>query len=158
MPVLDGLAATRQIRALPSGATLPIIALTANAFAEDRIRCLQAGMNDFLTKPVEPERLYKLLATYLNAATATAAPGRGPAVPRPTFDNKSLANALSEIRAQLTTGNSQALHHYTDIHASIRQVFPDEAGALEKRLSRYDFEAALPIVDSLIISLQQAEN
>ncbi len=59
MPVLDGVAATRAIRALPDPgiSTLPIVALTADAFAETRERCLVAGMNDFLTKPVSPQKL-----------------------------------------------------------------------------------------------------
>ncbi len=65
MPVLDGVEATRQIRALPVGATVPIIAMTANAFAEDRERCLAAGMNDFVTKPVEPDVLYRVLLAQL---------------------------------------------------------------------------------------------
>ena len=60
MPVLDGLEATRAIRALdrPDAKTIPIIAMTANAFDEDVQRSLQAGMNAHLSKPVEPERLY----------------------------------------------------------------------------------------------------
>jgi len=59
MPVLDGVAATHAIRALadPRAATLPIVALTADAFPETRDRCLLAGMNDFLTKPVSPQKL-----------------------------------------------------------------------------------------------------
>lgn len=71
MPVMDGLEATRKIRALAleTGAEallhLPIIAMTANAMVEDRRLCLEAGMSDHLTKPIEPERLHELLDTWL---------------------------------------------------------------------------------------------
>jgi CheY-like chemotaxis protein len=67
MPEMDGLEATRRIRAMPEFMLLPIIAMTANAFAEDRERCLAAGMNDFLTKPVEPDDLKRLLLHHLTA-------------------------------------------------------------------------------------------
>ncbi len=65
MPVMDGLEATRHIRQLDIGQTVPIIALTANAFAENRQACLAAGMNGFISKPVEPEKLHQELIRWL---------------------------------------------------------------------------------------------
>jgi PAS domain S-box-containing protein len=61
MPVLDGLEATRRIRAVSTDTSLPIVAMTANAFFEDKLRCMEAGMNDFLTKPVNPDVLYEVM-------------------------------------------------------------------------------------------------
>jgi len=62
MPEIDGIAATRAIRAMPAHRRVPIVALTANVFAEDRVRCTEAGMTDFLAKPVRREALVTLLA------------------------------------------------------------------------------------------------
>ena len=79
MPDMDGLEVTRRLRAGAAGEvgkTVPIIALTANAFAEDRVACLEAGMNDFLTKPVLAERL-------MEAVRRWAGPGPGQAQPAP---------------------------------------------------------------------------
>ena len=67
MPVMDGLQATEAIRALnrPDAKTVPIIAITANAFDEDVQRSLQAGMNAHLSKPVDPDKLYKTLEEFI---------------------------------------------------------------------------------------------
>ncbi|OYV02184.1 MAG: hypothetical protein CFE45_01510, partial [Burkholderiales bacterium PBB5] len=65
MPVMDGLAATREIRRLPSHGQTPILAMTANAFGDDRQACLDAGMDDHLAKPVDPELLYAMLKRWL---------------------------------------------------------------------------------------------
>jgi two-component system sensor histidine kinase/response regulator len=70
MPRLDGIAATREIRALPHWQNRPILAMTANAFSEDRQRCLEAGMNDFVPKPVDPDDLYRMLLKWLPAQDA----------------------------------------------------------------------------------------
>ena len=67
MPNLDGLDATRQLREIPGRHQTPILAMTANAFAENRVHCLEAGMNDFLVKPFDPKVLYSLLLKWLEA-------------------------------------------------------------------------------------------
>ena len=58
MPHMDGLDATREIRKMPHCKDIPIIAMTANAFVEDKVQCIDAGMNDFLTKPTPENELY----------------------------------------------------------------------------------------------------
>ena len=89
MPEMDGLTACRRIRALPSGG-LPIIALTANALAGERERCLAAGMDGYLTKPLEPETLYAELCRWLRVADGEhqiPQPASGAAQPAlPGFD------------------------------------------------------------------------
>jgi PAS domain S-box-containing protein len=65
MPEMGGLEATAIIRNLPHHQTTPIIAMTANAFDEDRQRCLHAGMSDFVAKPVDPDLLFTTLARWL---------------------------------------------------------------------------------------------
>lgn len=70
MPVLDGLGATRLIRELDTWKHKPILALAANAFLDDRQACLDAGMNDFVAKPVNPQRLYEALLRWLPPVAA----------------------------------------------------------------------------------------
>ncbi len=70
MPHLDGLEATRQIRQVAGLEHVPILAMTANAFAEDRVRCIEAGMDDFLLKPFEPLVLYALLTKWFKVVDA----------------------------------------------------------------------------------------
>jgi len=67
MSKLDGLDATRAIRQLPDSLIIPIVAMTANAFAEDKARCLASGMNDFITKPFAPQVLYSKLLHWMKA-------------------------------------------------------------------------------------------
>ena len=71
MPELDGISATRTLRADPRYADLPIIAMTAHAMAGDRELSLQAGMSDHITKPIDPDQLYATLARWLPSRRAT---------------------------------------------------------------------------------------
>ncbi|MDP1524713.1 MAG: PAS domain S-box protein [Rhodocyclaceae bacterium] len=86
MPVMDGLKATRAIRALPGYQQVPIVAMTANAFEDDRRQCYEAGMNDHIAKPVVPERLYQVLRQWLPVPQIESDTTAIPAVPpAPTF-------------------------------------------------------------------------
>ncbi|MFH1019473.1 MAG: ATP-binding protein [Pseudomonadota bacterium] len=108
MPEMDGLAATRQIRSGNTKATnpnLPIIALTAHAIKGDRDCCLAAGMNDYLTKPIEPQALREVLEKWLPCPGQPAKPEtpfpreKEVLAPPPVFDRKTL---LSRLGKELT--------------------------------------------------------
>jgi two-component system sensor histidine kinase/response regulator len=73
MPVMDGMEATRRIRAMPGRDRLPILAMTANAMAGDRERSLAGGMNDHVTKPIDPEELFGVLLRWLPDRVADSA-------------------------------------------------------------------------------------
>ncbi|NVM75627.1 PAS domain S-box-containing protein [Duganella sp. SG902] len=85
MPLMDGLEATRRIRADPRLADMRVLAMTATATSEDRVRCIEAGMDDFISKPIQPALMYQTIANWLPArdgGEAREAPAR-PA--RPAF-------------------------------------------------------------------------
>ncbi|WP_163134273.1 response regulator [Agarivorans sp. Alg241-V36] len=72
MPIMDGYQATRKIRLEPSKQAVPIIAMTANAMAGDREKCLDAGMNDHIPKPINPQEVYQTLAKWIKPTGLTA--------------------------------------------------------------------------------------
>jgi two-component system sensor histidine kinase/response regulator len=92
MPVMDGLDATREIRALQQGAATPIVAMTANAMASDREKCLGAGMVDFVAKPIDPDALFRALLRWIT----------------PLQGDRVSPNALSDGLVQHATATTEA--------------------------------------------------
>jgi PAS domain S-box-containing protein len=104
MPVMDGLTATRLLRAQVEFAALPVIAMTANAMESDRQACLQAGMNDHISKPIEPDQLFSILLQWLRPATpmAISAPPiiHSPEIDLPAIDGLDVVTGLRLVRGK----------------------------------------------------------
>jgi CheY-like chemotaxis protein len=111
MPELDGYETARRLRALPQGAALPLLAMTAHALQEERQRCLEAGMNDHIAKPVDPDLLAAKLAYWSSRPPldqAAFSPGQ-PADdghPTPARNTASLDELLARFDAALVTVNA----------------------------------------------------
>ena len=99
MPVMDGLEATRRIRALPQGSSLTVIALTAAVLNEDRERCQAAGMNDFIPKPINMAELANVLARHLPSIPVAGA--AAPATPAAAIDLAQLTALLASLSPYL---------------------------------------------------------
>jgi two-component system sensor histidine kinase/response regulator len=119
MPVMDGIAATLAIRALPDWGDTPIIAMTANAMTADRKRCLDAGMVDFVAKPIEPEQLFKTLLRWVKKAAQDATTTTEPFAPP--------ADSVQAADYQLLPSKVDGL----DLQAGLRRVMGREDRYLE---------------------------
>ncbi|MDO8937935.1 MAG: response regulator [Methylicorpusculum sp.] len=154
MPVMDGLTATQMIRAQPGQASLPILAMTSNAFNEDRQACLAAGMDDFVAKPVMPAELYASLLRWLSkkgqpgvapakpesadktlAASALTTP-QDSAIPQtlPPIDGMDYAPSLLVLRGNITKYKALlrlfAQSHKDDMHVAIKLLADGDTQAV----------------------------
>jgi two-component system sensor histidine kinase/response regulator len=82
MPVMDGITATIELRKQPKFANLPIIAMTANVMEQDRKRCDEAGMSDFVAKPIDPDQLFSILLRWIKPRKAVTSIKKSPRKPK----------------------------------------------------------------------------
>jgi len=123
MPVMDGYTAARAIRAREDWRTLPVIAMTANALSGDRERCLEAGMNDHIAKPIDPEDFYKVLSRWIG--------------PTPLGEEAAATvGSAGESRVEIQVETAPFVHRTVDSEAGLRRVLGRRDRYIEM-LARY---------------------
>jgi CheY-like chemotaxis protein len=154
MPELDGYSAARKIREWESELglpRLPIAAVSASAFAEDRQRCLESGMDYFLAKPVAVSDLRQILAERMNAALPVDG-ARGEAGKKPgMFDRAALRLAIEALVPLLESGKFDALQHFDTLQqqAANSDIAP-EIDDITNLVKTFQFQTALGRLRALI--------
>ncbi|WP_052700064.1 PAS domain S-box protein [Methylocucumis oryzae] len=137
MPVMDGLEATRQIRLLPAYGSIPIIAMTANAFEEDKQQCMIAGMNDFLSKPFDPDMLFSVLIRWIPKPSKMQANSTEPQIELSILTNSPQLNVDNGLRS--FSGKQEK---YLEFLKRFLTIHANDASLIETMLANGDREAA----------------
>jgi len=150
MPVMDGYEATRLIRSMPGKDTLPIIAMTANAMSGDREKCLAAGMNDHVAKPIDPDLLFAALNTWVSPGQR-AQPGgmageKGAAPEARNLLPDELPGIDLKMALRGAGGNAALLNR---VLMNFLQDHANDAQALRDALKEHDLEQAERIAHTL---------
>ena len=162
MPVMDGVVAARLIRSEPAHAKLAIVAMTANAQETDRQLCLRSGMNDFVTKPIEPRQLWTALLKWIAPRTqadrdaSAAALQSGPADAEADAGARTeaekegdKAQALQSLRAYLERDDARALEVFARLESGLRDLVGEAQFRLvEAAMNAFELEQALELLQS----------
>jgi CheY-like chemotaxis protein len=146
MPVMDGHEATRVIRSDPRYDSLPIIAMTAQAMAEERDQCLAEGMNDHITKPINPDLLYRTVLAFAGQRVVPRASAASPA-PATTEAAATEVAGVDTVDGLHRVGGNERLYH-----AMLRQYAEDQAdtpAALRAALAAADIKTAERLAHTL---------
>ena len=139
MPVMDGLSATQAIRQLPARDRMPILAMTASAFASDRQLCLDAGMNDYLAKPIDPEQLRQKLLQWLPDWQADASTPRPAARTDPVGTGTNAADVgfppMPDIPGLDTVLGLRQAQQQTSLYQQLLRRFVQDQGDTPARLA-----------------------
>ncbi|HPF58838.1 MAG TPA: PAS domain S-box protein [Candidatus Competibacteraceae bacterium] len=169
MPVMDGLEATRIIRCLPHRQATPVLAMTASAFIEDRLRCLEAGMNDHIAKPVDVATLFTTLLKWLpgqsDAVTCSGSQGMNALSAIPGLDAGKVDQVsgepedIDEAQLQRVTTHLATLLAEDDMRANevfreaallLRAGLGEKAGLLERQIIAYEYHQAFETLHAAV--------
>ena len=158
MPIMDGYATARAIRAAQTDyGTIPIIAMTAHAMTGDQQKSLDAGMNDHVTKPIDPEHLYTVLARWIQGAshevtayTSAPHPAAQAGAPDRRIDWASLTTQMQQLAHLLRDHDIQAIETARDFVEQTRDdTLAGPFGQILRHTADYRFEKALDSLQAL---------
>ena len=141
MPVMDGLEATRRLRAQPRFAAMPVVAMTANAMDTDRQRCFDAGMNDFVAKPIDPERLGAVLSRWLPRRVAEEVSAED-AVQRRSANDVALPDLPGVDVAEGVARRAGSVARFLDSLVRFREEHAEDPLRIDAALARGDRDTA----------------
>ncbi|MCG8609658.1 MAG: response regulator, partial [Pseudomonadales bacterium] len=136
MPEMDGLTATQKIREIEQGATLPIIAMTAHAMPGEKERSLQAGMNDHITKPIDPDELYHKMAQWIDGSSVQQRKAQRIKSLNTTQENVFLIDRLRDNPQLCVDSALQKMQGKTELYLNLLQDFVKDYSTIREKMQK----------------------